>query len=182
MSDSISRRQFFRLRLSDVFGGFDREVAPSYVRPPGARADEEEFLSLCERCGQCAAACPFDVIQKLGPSAGRSEGTPFLQPAENPCHWCPDMDCVAACPSGALRLDLQGGATPIGKVELDSSACLNAQGILCDTCATACPSSVRAIRMVGRMPQLDQESCVGCGLCVRYCEAAPAALVFKRDT
>ena len=91
------------------------------------------------------------------------------------------MDCVGACPSGALRLDREGCAAPMGKVELDLSACLNAQGILCDTCATTCPSSVRAIRMVGRMPQLEEESCVGCGLCVHYCEAAPVALAFKCD-
>ena len=151
------------------------------MRPPGALADEEVFLATCQRCGKCAEACPYGVIELLGPAAGRAEGTPVLEPAENPCRWCDSMDCVNACPSGALSLESDGNARPIGKATLHLDRCLTSQGILCDECAAVCPASVRAIRMVGRQPQLDEEVCVGCGLCAHYCASEPVAIDIVGD-
>ena len=138
--------------------------------------DEEEFLQTCERCHQCAEACPFGVIEILGPGAGDAEETPVLDPERNPCRWCESMDCVRACPSDALSLGATGQPRPIGRATLDHDACLNAQGVLCDECATVCPSEVGAMEMVGRYPRLDDDACVGCGLCAYHCEATPTAI------
>ena len=69
---------------------------------------------------------------------------------------------------------------PIAKVSLDLDKCLNTHGTLCDTCSYRCPAHVHAIRMVSRRPVLDTDRCTGCGMCIHYCDAEPAAfsLVF----
>jgi Pyruvate/2-oxoacid:ferredoxin oxidoreductase delta subunit len=65
---------------------------------------------------------------------------------------------------------------PIGKAHLDLDACLTSERIICDRCAVTCPEEVKAITMRGRRPVLDPQRCIGCGLCVLYCEADPKAL------
>jgi MauM/NapG family ferredoxin protein len=146
------------------------------VRPPGALQDSQAFLDTCHRCQACSAACPYDVISHLGPAAGEEEGTPFIKPEENPCHWCPTMDCLEACPSGALAYNDKGCVDPIAKAELDLNACLTQQGILCDDCVSACPTSVKALKLHNLKPQLDLHKCVGCGLCSYYCPTTPVAI------
>lgn len=182
----FSRRQLFRFRLGDLSreigrtmrGGEGEEELEPFVRPPGALPDEEAFLSACERCHACAEACPYEVIKNFGPAFGSLEGTPLIDPATTPCHWCEDMPCIKACPSGALT---QGGSEaipPVGMVTIDLDHCLNRQGILCDTCSFRCPSHIKAIRMQQRLPVVDEKLCTGCGLCISHCEAEPSAISF----
>ena len=118
---------------------------------------------------------PMTSSAQFGPVFGPLEGTPFLEPALAPCHWCPDMPCIAACPSGALRAPEGTPVPPIAKVALDLDRCLNTLGTLCDTCSYRCPSDIRAIRMIQRRPVLDLDRCTGCGMCVYHCEAEPSA-------
>ncbi|MEE2658504.1 MAG: 4Fe-4S dicluster domain-containing protein [Candidatus Latescibacterota bacterium] len=102
---------------------------------------------------------------------------PFLQPNLNACRWCPSMDCVRACPTPALQVGESGRISPMAVAALQESSCLNRQGVLCDSCATVCPSPLRAITVsVGREPEIDVQTCVGCGLCVVHCEAATVPL------
>ena len=183
MSQKITRRQFFRLGLLDHLHLIRTADNPEYsrsksppLRPPGALKKEEEFFAACDHCQKCSDACPHDAIFHLGPSAGPEEGTPVIDPSEMPCRWCPTMDCISACPSGALSFNDDGTVDPIGKAVLDLDLCLTQQGILCDDCATVCPTDIRAIKMVNRMPQIDHEKCIGCGLCVHYCAASPTAI------
>ena len=190
----FNRRQLFRLKIKDLGrevgkivespapdGECDGLDEPSFPRPPGAIPDETDFLETCERCHACAAACPHDAIQQYGPVHGRREGTPFIDPTTAPCHWCEDMPCIEACPSEALNHDPDQSQAPdhpvppIAKVTLNLDQCLNRQGILCDTCAFRCPSHIKAIRMIQRMPVLDSDACTGCGMCLYHCEAEPSA-------
>lgn len=178
----LTRRQFWRVNPAEGLkavltgkGSVAEDVMPSYLRPPGA-ADEKDFLSLCERCSDCALACPHEVIGQLGPEAGRAEGTPVLQPETAPCQWCPDFDCIDACPSGALTLGETGVPAGIGQAELHLESCLVSQGILCDICVYRCPPSIRAISLKSRFPVIDQEACTGCGLCSYYCAAETTAI------
>ena len=188
MSDSFSRRNLFRLGIRDLataWGQASREssqkrakIVPK-VRPPGALEDEAAFLDTCTRCHACMQACPFDIIEVLGPLAGRAEGTPFLRIDQNPCHWCGTMDCVHACPSDALFMPDDGKVPALGKALLDENQCLNAEGFACDTCVMFCPSDIQAITMKDPFPEIDQERCVGCGLCIFHCEASPKAITWQ---
>ena len=184
----FSRRQLFKLRLADITREMRKAVsspgskdaaendeAPRFPRPPGAIRDEDAFMTTCERCHACAGACPHNAIVLYGPALGRLEGTPFIDPAMAPCHWCEDMPCINACPSGALHRDAAYPVPPMAKVVLDLDQCLNSQGILCDVCSYRCPQHIKAIRMVGRTPVLDSERCTGCGMCLFHCEAEPSA-------
>ena len=180
MSKDISRRQFFRLLPDRMFNPDKAAGQPvgqqAVCRPPGASKNERVFLDTCGKCQACSRACPFDAILHLGPSFGAEEGTPFMNVGENPCRWCEDMPCIAACPTDALRYNSENGIDPVAKVSLNMNACLNQQGILCDECAQVCPPGIKAIKMKFRKPQLDPEQCVGCGLCVFYCAATPSAI------
>ena len=173
MSTNLSRRQLFRIKLGDLrtlVEENDGEGQVPFYRPPGALA-EATFLQTCERCHACADACPYDVIQTFGPASGSLEGTPQLAPESDPCRWCPTMPCIEACPSGALSRSSEDAVAPIGKVHLNLADCLTTAGVLCDTCSVFCPDEIKAIRMVKRSPVLDSERCVGCGMCVYYCES-----------
>ena len=184
MSD-LSRRQFFRLKPVDFIPSQSSqddprsaaESTPS-IRPPGALRDEKAFLSACQRCRACSKACPHGVIEHLGPAAGCAEGTPSLDPNHSPCRWCSTMDCIHACKSGALQQDPRSEVAPIGLAQIDLDRCLNTHGILCDACVQFCPSEIQAIALpiTTRLPQIDPSLCVGCGLCVYHCEAAPSAI------
>ena len=190
MAEPISKRQLFRFGLRDIAkhireGAKDatEEDAPVdetiWFRPPGAIQAEDEFLSACERCPHCVEACPHQAISLLGPAEGRKEGSPVLHPEKSPCHWCTDMPCIRACPTEALSFPKEEDITsllPIGTAQIDQSACLLADGILCDTCATRCPTHIRAIRMNGRDPVINDALCTGCGICATYCEAEPGAI------
>lgn len=183
MAAKLSRRHLFRLKPRDVAqlvresekkGG--HEEHPVYFRPPGAVKSEREFLSACERCGKCVEACPHDVIEQLSVAAGEAEGSPVLNPAESPCRWCPTMDCIEACPTSALSFGRDREVAPIGKAVINLETCLTSHGTICDTCAQHCPGDVRAIRMINRVPELDSDRCVGCGLCAYYCESHPGSI------
>ncbi len=183
MNTKITRRQLFRLRLSDlsdlVFEKEEekREQAQMEIfRPPGALKKEADFLALCEGCPLCSKACPYDSIHHLGPAAGALEGTPALEPNIYACRWCPDMPCIHSCPTGALALDSENKIAPMGKAVLNLETCLTTEGIICDRCAVTCPPDIKAIIMHNRKPVLDEEKCVGCGLCVLYCESTPVSI------
>ena len=179
MAAAITRRQLFRLDLPRIFAGLrssqHQGTALRPFRPPGA-LPESAFVERCERCHECSDACPFGVIRHLGPAAGRAEGTPIIEPNRNPCRWCKEMDCIRACPSGALTFEAGGKVRPIGTAHLDSSTCLVSEGILCDECVSVCPEELSAMLLDGRKPQVDETKCVGCGLCAFHCPSTPVSL------
>ncbi len=183
MDKTYSRRQFFRLIPRGAIDAVrdSRSGQPKYFRPPGAIENDEDFIKTCEKCKKCAEACPHEVIDHLGVQAGEAENTPIIDPGEKPCHWCPTMDCVKACPSGALSFGQDGTIAPIGKAEIDLSTCVTPQGILCDFCASCCPTHVKAIVMVNRTPQVREELCVGCGLCVYHCDSIPLSIKIMKN-
>ncbi len=71
------------------------------LRPPAA-VDEENFLALCVKCGQCLQVCPYDSIILADVDEGAGVGTPFIDALRRGCYLCPLLPCVLACPSGAL--------------------------------------------------------------------------------
>ncbi len=208
---AVSRRAWFASTLRRageiVAERVEGEVArrapafrePIERRPPGA-VSEPLFLALCDRCGECAEACPHAAVLTYPETAGAQAHTPVMRPERRPCHLCDGYPCIAACPTealcgpttdsrerpnacptGALREPEppSGGAAAVwslGTVTLDTERCFAYSGPECGACVGWCPRDALAIRLVGWRPELEPEACVGCGLCIEACPMTPAAI------
>lgn len=150
-----------------------RTERPVILRPPGA-ISEASFLDTCERCNACVAACPADAIRPIG-GEGRLKGTPGIVAAEQPCVVCDGLDCMPACPSGALVV-VTADRIDLGTAVVDQAVCVRSAGEDCRVCVERCPIGDRAL-------VIDQESriavvdgCVGCGVCEHSCPTTPKAI------
>ncbi len=104
------------------------------LRPPGAikdRLDEHEFLAACIKCGQCVQVCPVEAIKLSDLDEGFGVGVPYIAPRDQACDFsCDGLQCVLACPTGALthHLDFPADAR-MGFARLARpKACLAVQG------------------------------------------------------
>ncbi len=206
LDESQGRGDFFK-SLGTLFGGFIADqvetvvekVTPKQLRPPGALS-EFAFLTACTRCDKCIEACPQDSLIKAGPSAGLGLNAPYLDPRSMPCFLCTDLPCVKACPDGALVWPtrtladgevLEGPpAVKIGTAVVKESRCLtwaseDRAPQDCQVCVDRCPYPGVAIRMTdtesGRHPEVIDERCTGCGLCVFGCPTPEPAIVVLLD-
>lgn len=151
------------------------------LRPPGA-LPEPDFLSACVRCGLCVRACPFDTLQLAELGDHVVTGTPYFTARDIPCEMCPDIPCVAACPTGALDhalTDIDDADMGLA-VLIDQENCLNYLGLRCDVCYRVCPLIDKAItlemqhnprsdRHALMLPTVHSDACTGCGKCEKAC-------------
>jgi MauM/NapG family ferredoxin protein len=185
LPDFSDRRALFRSTagrwLEHLMEQAERRVAPKrYLRPPGA-LPEMAFLSACTRCSECVTVCPPFAIRKVPAGAGLQAGTPYIDPALQPCTVCETMPCAKACPTGALTLPSQGWTGyRLAALELVPERCVTFSGTACRACADACPvgESALAIDEDGH-PVLKAEGCVGCGVCVRACITSPSSFLLR---
>ncbi len=104
------------------------------LRPPGAlktTEEEQAFLAACIKCGQCVQVCPVEAIELADLLDGMGIGAPYIQARDQACDFsCDGLQCVLACPTGALTHDLDYPAqTRMGFARLARpEACLAAQG------------------------------------------------------
>jgi ferredoxin-type protein NapG len=105
------------------------------LRPPGALKDaqlgERDFLSACIKCGQCVQVCPVEAIKLADLADGFGIGVPYIEARAQACDFsCDGLQCVLACPTGALTHDLNYPAeTRMGFARLARpDACLAIQG------------------------------------------------------
>lgn len=104
------------------------------LRPPGALKnllDEQELYASCIKCGQCVQVCPVNAIKLAELDEGAGIGIPFIDAREQACDFsCDGLQCVLACPTGALTHDLNYPAdTRMGFARMDRpKACLAVQG------------------------------------------------------
>jgi ferredoxin-type protein NapG len=105
-----SRRKFLRTlaMVGGVTGAALLGVIPvmrgwvKKLRPPGALA-EDDFLASCIKCGQCVQVCPVEAIKLADLQDGVGVGTPWIDPRRQACDFsCDGLQCVLACPTGAL--------------------------------------------------------------------------------
>ena len=105
------------------------------LRPPGALKDaelnEREFLAACIKCGQCVQVCPVEAIKLADLDEGFGIGVPYLDARDQACDFsCDGLQCVLACPTGALTHDIDYPAqSRMGFARLSRpGACLAVQG------------------------------------------------------
>lgn len=163
------------------------------LRPPGAQG-ERDFATRCVRCGKCMLACPYTAIVAAGFDAGISQGTPCIDAREQACRLCADTPCVRVCPTGALRDIDEVADIRMGTAVIDEDRCLSYRSLRCEVCYRTCPLIDSAISIEYSMregdaihatfaPVINEENCVGCGLCVERCpvdDGGPAIAVKPR--
>jgi ferredoxin-type protein NapF len=152
MSPQPPRRAFLGARM------FQGKV--DAVRPPGAVASE--FLSLCTKCNECVRVCPEGIL------APDSDGFPVFRLNNDACTFC--GDCALGCEAGALRPDLVS-AWP-WRAAIQTPSCLSVTGISCRLCQDFCDQGAIKFKLQlgGRSnPELDTDSCNGCGGCAAAC-------------
>lgn len=175
MAEGVTRRGLLRaLRPEERSTDRARARFPQHRRPPGAIA-EAEFLARCTGCGDCVVACPHAAIHTLADWVQPGAHTPVMVPENRPCHMCEGFPCAAACPEGVLIVPEQK-AWRLGKVFIDPARCLPFLGPECGACARLCPADVDALRMKADLPVLDEDACIGCGLCIDACPTRPKAI------
>ncbi|MES9852300.1 MAG: 4Fe-4S binding protein [Candidatus Thiodiazotropha sp. L084R] len=137
-----SRREFLRATVltAGVVGvsllGFVPVIQGNAIRlrPPGALKtpdDEQEFFASCIKCGQCVQVCPVEAIKLADLPDGFGIGLPFIDARDQACDFsCDGLQCVLACPTGALTHELDYPAdTRMGFARLSRpKACLAMQG------------------------------------------------------
>jgi Fe-S-cluster-containing hydrogenase component 2 len=68
----------------------------------------------------------------------------------------------------------------MGTAQFDPAHCWVARGQPCDYCVQECPiintDGEKALRWRGNRPEVNEEACVGCGLCVHICTGSEPAL------
>lgn len=137
---------------------FGRRRALAALRPPWAVSD---FLDSCTRCGDCAAACPTQII-KVGDG-----GFPVVDFTQAECTFC--GDCASACASKALDQSL----TPPWQIKAQiNDGCLAERGVECRICGESCDEqAIRFQLAIGKVarPLVNPDQCSGCGACVASC-------------
>jgi len=100
------------------------------LRPPGALG-EKEYLAACIKCGQCVQVCPVKAIELDDVDSGFGLGAAYLVARDQACDFsCDGLQCVLACPTGALTHELDYPAdTRMGFAELSGPGdCLAIKG------------------------------------------------------
>ncbi|HIP17875.1 MAG TPA: 4Fe-4S dicluster domain-containing protein [Sulfurovum sp.] len=90
------------------------------LRPPGA-VPEDQYLSMCIKCGQCLQVCPYDSIKLEDIDGKAGVGTAYIDPLARGCYLCEAFPCVLACPTGALNHE----ANVIDKVHMGMAIIVN---------------------------------------------------------
>lgn len=188
-SETLWRRVFFKAVfaksakavISILSEEVNKKLVRKKIRPPGAQAEEIDFLVQCTRCDSCIEACPEGVIQKLDAShQGPLFLTPYMNYENGGCRWCEDFPCIEACPTPALRWNEEKvPPRPVAQLVVRLDHCLVTQGQYCDYCKKACPSTIEPALTLEpqKPPRIDFEKCVGCGECAYLC-VSPTGPVF----
>ena len=145
-----SRRAFLR-RLA---GG-----APPVLRPP--QSTDESVKTHCSRCGDCAAACPEEVIVFDG------DRLPALSFASGKCTFC--GRCGDSCKEAVF--DRRQPPT-LSAVAAVGNNCLIHTGVYCQNCRDACEEQAILFSPSPTTPPvINTAACTGCGACVSICPA-----------
>lgn len=193
-----SRRTFLKagvaagaaVLLSPLLGkSLDTSGKLQVIRPPGA-LKEENFLSVCVRCGECMRVCPSQGLRPvLSEGSVYSLYTPKLVPRIGECQLC--MLCWQVCPTGAI-VQVDPTQMKIGTASVNRDTCLEwKQEKACLVCQEVCPfQAVDVVESGGkgrgqgggrRGPKVDRSLCAGCGACENKCPVEPTAIIVSPE-
>lgn len=120
--------------------------------------------ALCSGCRTCEVVCSVAHWGVASSELSRLQWTKDVMDAcitdIQACKQCNGPECLAACPTGALHVDLETGARVI-----DQDVCVG-----CQSCLNACPATPSRVRYC-----LDTNTCFKCDLCggdpqcVKFC-------------
>jgi ferredoxin len=145
-----------------------------FIRPPGAR-DEQDFLNVCSRCGNCVHACPVHAIQ-MDNSSAIAGGAPYIDPEVAACVMCDSLACMSQCPSSALML-VPREEIDLGLADWNASLCLRTvTGEPCTMCVDHCPVGTLALEVIDNKIAVHEDHCTGCGACQNNCPTHPKSI------
>jgi len=134
-NDEKKRRQFMKqavglgvlgiVATGGIWAVKEFKMTKGRLRPPGA-VPEEQYLSMCIKCGQCLQVCPYDSIMLEDIDGKVGVGTAYINPLERGCYLCEAFPCVLACPTGALDHE----ANVIEKVHMGMAIVVNESACL----------------------------------------------------
>lgn len=159
-----SRRGFFTGALLTREGKeqVKKKIQGSGLIPPGL--EQTATYKNCNSCpGHCAKICPQKII-KRHPESHDLKGQPFLDFSIDGCTFC--FECNEICPS--LINDNNAPIRQLGKAELSHDSCYAWNGIICMSCINTCPENLLKFDN-SRKPSIEQDSCTGCGFCIKNC-------------
>ncbi|WP_072011961.1 ferredoxin-type protein NapF [Trabulsiella guamensis] len=136
-----------------------RNAVPA-IRPPWS-GGEADFLARCTRCDRCVEHCETGVLNR------GSGGYPTIDFLRGECSFC--YACAKACPE-SLFLPRHTRAWEL--TITIGERCLAQQSIDCRHCQDSCDASAIVFRPGMRgiwQPELNQQTCNGCGACVTRC-------------
>jgi len=184
---SSTRRNFLKFVLTSfVFFNFFKagKKDKRILRPPGAT---EKSIQNCIRCMECVKSCPTNVIQPAGFNKGvLNLFTPEFRTDISYCDYECNL-CGKVCPTNSIKLLplKMKQKWKIGVAVIDPKLCIVwSSGVPCLVCEEHCPVPEKAIKvkmikrgdqMVGA-PVVDNNLCIGCGLCQNKCPAEGSAI------
>lgn len=198
----LSKRRFIQAAAVGIAGvavaktsAFSRIDKGAAIRPPGA-VTENDFLDRCIRCQECVRICAT-TGGCLQPSSLESgwEGiwTPISVPRSGYCEYNCNL-CGQVCPTGAIQNLLleEKQKLKMGIAYFDKSRCIpwySQQD--CLVCEEHCPTPDKAIKFdireartpdggtrTVKFPYVDEDLCIGCGICVTKCPVVGEAGIF----
>ena len=106
-----------------------------------------------------------------------SNGTPVIFANQVACELCEDFPCIAACATDALlpvsdSLDVRMGMAPVSH-----RVCTAGQG--CHACVSKCPVDALSMDFHALRLVVEQERCVGCGMCEQICKTVNDRIAVK---
>ncbi|MBN1603364.1 MAG: 4Fe-4S binding protein [Chitinispirillaceae bacterium] len=162
-----------------------RDETGRMIRPPGA-VPESQFLGKCIGCGTCIKACPTNALQPSTFFDGFNRiYTPKVVPRIAGCEEKCTL-CGYVCPTGAInKLGIKEKKfVRIGTAIIDRHRCIAwEQNRHCLVCDEVCPYNaiegreVKTVDGVIRAPVVNEDLCVGCGMCEQHCPVFDTAAI-----
>ncbi|HET6411780.1 MAG TPA: 4Fe-4S dicluster domain-containing protein [Anaeromyxobacter sp.] len=163
----------------------DPRDARAPLMPPGS-IDLRQFGSRCTACQLCVAACPAQVVR---PSFLEYGVAGLLRPRlvydDGSCVYdC--LRCGEVCPTGAIQeLSLsEKRLVQVGRARFVKADCVvETKKKACGACAEHCPTKALAMVPYGeepglKIPEVNEEACIGCGACEHPCPTTPRKAIF----